>query len=232
MEVAPGKPLPFGPLKRFGVLGGSFDPVHVGHLSIAQQALNALKLEQVILLPAAAQPLKQDGRETASAADRLMMCELAVHNMRGLAASDFELARGGVSYTVDTARALCNAYGDSAEIFFLIGSDSLATLPQWREAAELLKRVNFAIAERREAPIKDALWEELRAALGSEAVEKLRAGVVGMQRVDVSSTLIRRLLKAGEKIPGYLRGDVEDYIRAKGLYGAPRAAARRKRITR
>src|SRR6185503_8688531 len=94
--------LPFGPLKRFGVMGGSFDPVHVGHLSIAQHILNGLKLEKVILVPAAAPPHKQDGRKMASAEDRLAMCELAIHNMHGLAVSDFEIRRGGVSYTVDT----------------------------------------------------------------------------------------------------------------------------------
>ena len=110
--------LPFGPLKRFGVFGGSFDPVHVGHLSIAQQVLNALKLEKVILLPAATPPHKREGRELAPAADRLAMCELAVFNLHGLEASDFELRKTGVSYTVDTARV-------SARGLWPAGADSL-----------------------------------------------------------------------------------------------------------
>jgi nicotinate-nucleotide adenylyltransferase len=222
--------LPFGPLKRFGVMGGSFDPVHVGHLSIAQQIMNGLKLEQVVLLPAAAPPHKQDGRKMASAADRLAMCELAVHNMRGLAVSDFEIKRGGLSYTVETAKAVRSAYGNDAQIFFVIGSDSLADLPQWYHIEELLKLIDFAIAERRETPIKDTLWFDLRKALGAEAETKLRAGVVPIQRVDISSTLIRELLQKGEKIPGYLRRDVEDYIRQKGLYGAPPAPQKGARI--
>ena len=215
--------LPFGPLKRFGVFGGSFDPVHVGHLSIAQQILNGLKLECVILLPAAAPPHKQDGRKMASAADRLAMCELAVLNMHGLAVSDFEIQRGGVSYTVETAKAVREAYGSKAKIYFVIGSDSLADLPHWYHIEELLRLADFAIAERRETPIKEALWLDLRKALGSEFESKLRDGVVPVQRVDISSTLIRELLQKGEKIPGYLRRDVEDYIRQKGLYGAPPA---------
>ncbi|HYF48325.1 MAG TPA: nicotinate-nucleotide adenylyltransferase [Planctomycetota bacterium] len=223
-------PLPFGPLKRFGVMGGSFDPVHVGHLSIAQQVMAGLKLEEVILLPAATPPHKQDGREMASSADRLEMCRLAVQNMRGLSVSDFEIRRGGVSYTVETARQIRAAYGPAAEIYFLIGSDSLADLPQWYEINELLTLVKFGIAERREVPIKEALWQDLRAKLGRAAEEMLRAGVVSVQRVDVSSTLIRKLLQDGEKIPGYLRRDVEDYIRRKGLYGAPRTPTRTKRI--
>jgi nicotinate-nucleotide adenylyltransferase len=224
------QPLPFGPMKRFGVMGGSFDPIHVGHLSIAQQVFNALKLERVILLPAATPPHKQDGRERASGADRLEMCRLAIHNMHGLDVSDFELQRGGVSYTVETARALRAAYGPKAEIFFVIGSDSLADLPQWYQISELLTLIDFAIAERRETPIKEELWMNIRQALGPAAENKLRDGVVSVQRVDVSSTLIRELLKNGEKIPGYLRGDVEEFIRKKGLYGAPRTPNKGSRL--
>ncbi|MFH0939527.1 MAG: nicotinate-nucleotide adenylyltransferase [Planctomycetota bacterium] len=212
------KILPFGPLKRFGVFGGSFDPIHIGHLSIAQQILNALRLEQVILLPAATPPHKLRGHVVASAADRLAMCRLAITNLHGLTVSDFEIKQGGVSYTVATARTLRQAYGPDAEIYFLIGSDSLADLPQWREIGALLELVSFAIAERREAPIKDALWEQIGQTLGMAAENKLRASVVTIERVDVSSTLIRQILAANEKIPGYLRYDVEDYIRKKGLY--------------
>ena len=212
----------FGPLKRFGIMGGSFDPIHIGHLSIAQQTLNALKLEEVVLVPAAAPPHKQDGREQASPADRLEMCRLAVHNMRGLSVSDFEIRKGGISYTVDTARLVRKAYGPASQIYFLIGSDSLADLPHWREIRELLTLVDFATADRREAPIQPSLWEKVRAALGDDAVAQLKKGVVDVQRVDVSSTEIRKLLKSNERIPGYLRKDVEVYIRKYGLYGAAR----------
>jgi len=230
MESEPQEAAPLGAYKRLGVMGGSFDPVHVGHLSIAQQIFNGLKLEQVVLVPAATPPHKQEGRSMASAADRLHMCELAVHNMRGLSVSDFEIRRGGVSYTVETARRLRKAYGPDIEIFFVIGSDSLADLPQWYEIKELLGLIRFAIAERRETMIKESLWLDLRTALGAEAELKLRKGVVEVQRVDVSSTLIRQLLSAGEKIPGYLRRDVEEYIRKNGLYGAPPKPTDAKRI--
>lgn len=228
MENADASKLPFGPLKRFGVMGGSFDPIHVGHLSIAQQVLNQLKLEQVVLVPAATPPHKQ--RDMASAADRFEMCNLAIHNMHGLSVSDFEIKKGGVSYTVETAKLIRDAYGKDAQIFFVIGSDSLADLPQWFKIDELLQLIDFAIADRREAPIKEALWQQIRTALGKDAEEKLRKGVVSIQRVDISSTLIRQLLKNGEKIPGYLRRDVEDYIRKKGLYGAPPAPTQGGRI--
>jgi len=212
--------LPLGPFKRFGIFGGSFNPVHVGHLSIAQQILNALKLDRVFLMPAAQQPHKRDAKDMADAADRLEMCRLAVFNMRGLDVSDWEMKRGGVSYTVETARAMRAAYGPDAQIFFLIGSDSLADLPHWYEIQELLTLADFAIADRRETPIEESLWEKLRTELGARPVEKLRAGVVPVERVDISSTTIRRALAAGDKISGHLRRDVEEYIRKKGLYGA------------
>jgi len=220
MSIDPSPALPFGPLKRFGLFGGSFDPIHVGHLSIAQQIMAELKLEKVILLPAAMAPHKRAGGAHASAEDRLEMCRLAVHNMRGLEVSDFEITRGGVSYTVETARQVRAAYGPDAEIFFLIGSDSLADLPQWYEIKELLSLINFAIAERREAQILLSLWKRLGSELGERAVKKLKAGVAKVQRVDISSTLIRELLASDQKLPGYLRSDVEAYIRKKGLYGA------------
>jgi nicotinate-nucleotide adenylyltransferase len=230
MEPPPEKSteLPFGPLKRFGVMGGSFDPVHIGHLSIAQQIMNGLKLEQVILLPAATPPHKN--HEMASAADRLEMCQLATHNMHGLSESYFEIKKGGVSYTVETAKLIRDAYGPDVQIYFVIGSDSLADLPQWFKINELLELIDFAIADRRETPIKEALWQQISTSLGKQAEDKLRTGVVSIQRVDISSTLIRQLLKNGEKIPGYLRRDVEEYIRKKGLYGAPPAPTQGGRI--
>ena len=201
-------------------MGGSFDPVHVGHLSIAQQILNKLKLEQVVLLPAAAPPHKQDGREQAPPLDRLEMCRLAVNNMHGLSVSDYEIHRGGISYTVETARFARQAYGPDAEIYFLIGSDSLADLPLWRDVRDLVTLIDFAIAERREVPIQPALWEHIRETLGEEAMKRLQRGVVEIERVDVSSTQIRQMLRNGDKLAGYLRRDVEDYIRKRGLYGA------------
>lgn len=212
--------LPLGACTRFGIMGGSFNPVHVGHISIAQQILAALKLEKIVLMPAAQNPHKQGDPEMAPPEARLEMCRLAVRNMRGLDASGLELQRPAPSYTIETARLLREAYGPAAEIRFLIGSDSLVDLPRWREAAELVRIADFGIADRREAPLREEIWAQVRATLGETAEKKLRAAVVPVERVDVSSTAIRKLLRTGEKIPGYLRKDVETYIRSHGLYGA------------
>jgi nicotinate-nucleotide adenylyltransferase len=223
---------PLGPWTRFGILGGTFNPIHIGHLSIAQQVRSALRLERVFLMPAAQPPHKRAQADLAPAADRLELCRLAVRDMDGLAVSALELQRGGVSYTVETLLELRAAYGPRAEIRLIIGSDTLAELHTWRDIGELLKLTDWAVADRREEPLKDKLWAQVRARLGAAAEEKLRGSVVPVERVDVSSTLIRKLLRDGEKVSGYLRRDVEDYIRRKGLYGAPPAPTRRPRLVR
>jgi len=216
----PAPALPFGPLKRFGVFGGSFNPVHLGHLSIAQQVLNRLKLEKVVLMPAWVSPFKKDDLEMASPEDRLELCKLATLGLRGLAVSSLELDRGGVSYTVETAKTLRDAYGPHAEIYFLIGSDSLDKFAKWREVRTLLELVRFAIADRREAPLSEEVWTRLRDELGPENEARLRAGVVPVERVDMSSTKIRQWLRSEDRLATYLRKDVEAYIRKNGLYGA------------
>ena len=209
---------PFGDLKKFGVFGGSFNPVHVGHISIAQQVCTSMKLERVVLLPAATPPHKQDAPEMGSPTDRLAMCRLAVGHMRGLAVSDYELTRGGISYTIDTARALRKAYGASAEIRFLIGSDSLPELPTWKDIDELVEITDFAIANRNNTPLSEAVWEKIDRRLGSIAEKKLRAGVVIIAPVDVSSTDIRERVRTGASLQGHLRGVVEEYIKSHRLY--------------
>jgi nicotinate-nucleotide adenylyltransferase len=148
------------------------------------------------------------------------MCRLAVESMRGMAVSDHELRRGGLSYTVDTARALREAYGPDAEIRFIIGSDTLVELHTWRAAEELLQLADFAIADRRETPLQPSVWDTVEQQMGKPAADKLKASVVPIERVDVSSTQIRKLLREGRPSRGFLRRGVEDYIRKHALYGA------------
>lgn len=209
---------PLGDGSRFGVMGGSFNPIHIGHISIAQQIQSALRLETVFLMPAASPPHKQNDPDMASGQHRLEMCRLALQGMRGLEATDYELKRGGVSYTIDTARALREAYGKDAEIRFLIGSDSLAELPTWKDIGELVTIVDFAIAERRACPQTDAVWNHVRENLGREAEEKLRAGVVAIDPVDMSSTEIRERVRKGENLSGLVRYPVAEYIENWKLY--------------
>jgi nicotinate-nucleotide adenylyltransferase len=132
---------------KIGFLGGSFDPVHLGHLAIAQDALEGAGLDRVDFIPAAVSPLK--GRElTATAAQRLEMVRLAIAGDARFGVLDLELRRGGTSYTVDTVREL-RALFPGAELFWVIGADQLARLAEWKEIGELVRLVEFVHLARR-----------------------------------------------------------------------------------
>lgn len=186
---------------RLGLLGGSFDPPHVGHLLAAHDAADALALDRLVFVPAAVQPLKA-GQAGATPAQRLAMVEaLAAADPRfGVDAS--EIDRGGLSYTVDTLAAYAGRYPD-AERFFLVGADVLESFDRWREPERILALATVAVMNR-----------------VGDAPPVLRAGMmqVDTRRVDVSSTEIRARVRAGRSIRGFVPDAVADYIAAAGLY--------------
>ena len=133
---------------KIGFLGGSFDPVHFGHLLAAQDAFEQHGLDRLILVPASQAPLKPaDDTPRAPAADRLAMLRAAVAGDRRFEVSDFELARGGVSYTIDSARHFRGLYPQD-ELYWIIGGDQLPHLPLWKDIAELARLVEFIFLER------------------------------------------------------------------------------------
>ena len=213
--------------QAIGVFGGSFDPIHVGHLRAAEEVRAALSLDRVILVPAGSQPLKAGH---AGAEDRLAMIRLALEGRAGLEVSDMEVRRPGKSYTVDTVRELgdelgpagasphCSDVRPAGELYLLIGTDAIRDLPNWRDVATILSRAKPAVIQRPgEGPVD---WDGLAHRLPEGLVRDLRASVVGLERpVDISSTEIRRRLAAGESITGLVPPAVEDYIREHGLYG-------------
>jgi nicotinate-nucleotide adenylyltransferase len=186
---------------RLGILGGSFNPVHHAHLILAERAVEALQLEKTVLMPTWVTPLN-DPAAIAPARDRLAMVRLGARGNARLDVSDFELRRQGVSYTIETIRSLRKP---GVEIFFLIGSDSLRTLPNWREIRELSKLVTFGIFAR-------------------PASERLRVPTYIVYRkidaplLDISSTEIRARVRAGLSIRYLVPDAVERFIRRKGLY--------------
>lgn len=133
-------------MDRIGLLGGSFNPVHWGHLLVAQAAREELNLDQVFFLPAAQSPFKPN-LTLAPARLRLQMLRLALAGRPEFAVDDQELRRGGVSYTIDTVRNYAARY-PQAVIYYLIGGDHVAQLPQWREASELARLVRFMVIPR------------------------------------------------------------------------------------
>jgi len=200
-----------------GVLGGTFDPVHVGHLSIAQQVRRELSLEKVILLPAGEPPHK-DAAGLAPAADRLAMTELAARNMLGLEVCGYEVERPGISYTIDTLRWLRGVL--EKPLVFIIGADTLDELASWRSARDLVDEFAFAIAARPgyTAELPPALEKKI----GRDLSAKLRDSVVSVEPAAVSSTAVRERLASGDSVSGMVRAPVELYIHTHGLYGTTR----------
>jgi nicotinate-nucleotide adenylyltransferase len=187
---------------RLGILGGTFDPPHVGHLLLALDALDALGLDRLLLIPAARQPLKSNAAMT-DAPHRLAMTQLLAAADPRLAVDGSEVERGGLSFTVDTVRALRGAH-PAATFFLLMGEDTAATLPQWREPSALAELVQVVVAERgvSERPLPAGF----------------RAQRLTVRRVDVSATEIRARVREGRSIRGFVPDAVADYIAAHQLY--------------
>jgi len=201
---------------RIGLLGGSFNPPHRGHLALARAVRSAL-CERVLLVPAARPPHKPADPEMAPARHRVAMLERACAGEEGLEVSALELEREGPSYTIDTIRALRRERpGD--ELAFVIGADTVAELPSWKEAGTLLREVAFCVVNRPGHAIDEALAVVARA-LGEDVAAGLRERVVTMEPAPVSSTEVRRRIGAGEPWAHLVPPAVAEYIRAEGLYG-------------
>jgi nicotinate-nucleotide adenylyltransferase len=199
---------------RIGILGGSFDPVHVGHLWIAEAATEQLQLDQLRWLPAATQPLKPKG-PVASDADRVAMLRLAIAGREGQWIDERELRRAGVSYTVDTVDQL-RAEQPQAAWCLIIGSDSLHSMPQWHQPGRLLDAVDLAVVQRGgEEEIDFSVLEGLAS---PERVARFRDRVVRMPAIELSSSEIRDRVRAGRSIRHLVPRAVEAYIAANGLY--------------
>lgn len=203
-----------------GILGGTFDPVHLGHLAAAERVLEALGLAEVILMPCAIPPHKV-GARWSPAEDRLAMLRIAVGGRPGLSVSTLELDRGGVSYTIETLRVLRGEHG--VDPVFVVGTDSLADLPTWREPEALRSEFDWVVVDRpsREIPrfLADAIPVEGRAAplappLGAGGrLLRLIAPVI-----PISASDVRRRAARGEPLDGLVPPEVAGYIQRRGLY--------------
>lgn len=201
-------------IMRIGVFGGTFDPVHYGHLLLAECCREQCRLDEIWFLPAAVPPHKQH-HDRSSAEHRLAMLELAIGGHRPFVVDRREIERGGVSYTVDTLAELVRERPD-AQWFFLMGSDSLADLPGWREPARICELALVVTVVRAHAPAPD--FDRLQGLLPAERIEQMRSHLVQMPGIDLSSRELRRRVSQGESIRFRTPRAVEEYIRAHGLY--------------
>lgn len=194
------------------LFGGSFDPVHLGHLAIARRALEISLADSVVFIPAARSPLKE-GETRADDADRLEMLRLATAEEPNFSVSDIEIERGGVSYTVDTLRQWRRLHPED-RLVFIAGMDSLLSLSMWREPLGILALCEFVAFARPGFTLPEA--EEL--GLGEETGRRLLGNVVVGPEVDVSSSAVRAAAATGGSLEGFVPPEVARYIADKGLY--------------
>lgn len=194
---------------RLGIMGGTFDPIHIGHLACAEQAREAYGLSAVVFVPAGNPVFKRD-RGVTPAADRLEMCRLAVASNPAFDVSALEVERGGDTYTVDTLRELRAFYPGNVELFFITGADAVAKISRWHESEEVARLARFIAVTR---PGYDL--SEVRRELdeGPFTVDFLEATALS-----VSSSDLRRRVCAGKSIRYLTMSGVLDYIESHGLY--------------
>ena len=197
---------------RVGILGGTFDPVHVGHLIIAEEALSRLALDQVLFIPAGQPWLKAD-KPVSPGEQRLEMVRLAISSNPFFRASSVELDRSGLTYSVDTLEALQQEWGPGAEIYFILGMDALLTLPQWKEPARLLELCTPVVFTRPDQP-SSALDDLVNQLPGLK--EKLQ--LVEGPQIGISGTEIRRRIAAGTSTRYLVPLAVEQFIAQHGIY--------------
>jgi len=197
-----------------GVFGGTFDPIHNGHLMVADEVRERLNLEEVIFVPAGQPWLKTDWVISA-AEDRLRMLHLGLDGKPEYKISDMEIARGGPSYTIDTIKEMRRGTGGEDELFFILGEDNMCQLPQWREAAELIKLCYLVAVPRpgsARAKLKDL----------EESLPGITERVMVLKRpeIDISSSNIRDRVGRGLSVRHLVPEAVNRYLKQQGLYAA------------
>lgn len=203
---------------RIGLYGGSFDPVHQGHLIAAECCREQARLDKVLFLPAAVPPHKQD-RPLAEAAHRVEMLKLATGGHPAFAVSTDEIDRGGVSYTVDTLARL-EAANPADELLLILGPDALADLPTWREPATILARAEIIAVEREGVDDMRAIvaTPKLAALLGPDRAQRIVETRVTCPAIGIRASDLRAAITAGRSIRYRSPRAVEQYIAAHGLY--------------
>lgn len=211
---------------KLGILGGTFNPIHIAHLRIAEEARDRFGLDRVLFIPAATPPHKPQVGEL-SFADRLEMVRLAIADHPGFAVSDMEGVRGGRSYSIDTLRALRQEYpGD--ELYFIVGADSFNDISTWREYTAIFTMCHVICVQRPGSTIK-SLAKALPVAISCEFCYKEAEKTLNHSSghavysldgvlLDISSSHLRHLVRTGRSIRYLVPDSVEHYIKGKRLY--------------
>jgi len=195
---------------RIGVLGGTLDPVHYGHLFAAEEVRAWCGLDRILLMPCGQAPHK-DYRAITPAEHRYNMCVLAAQGNSHFCVSRIEIDRPGPSYTIDTLRELRALYGSDTELFFILGADALLEIDTWRQPDDVLREAQCVVV-----PRKGVELDRLPSVIGAERAA--RVVVIDMPLLGISATEIRRRVREGRPIRYLLPDPVIDYIQREGLY--------------
>ncbi len=199
--------------KKIGILGGTFDPVHVGHLIAAENARDALELDEVLFIPTGCSYFKKDQKVTAPEL-RLEMTRLAVEGNPFFAASDIETKRPGNSYTAETLQELKREHPEDT-LYYIVGSDTLVLMSLWKDPQIIFDSCTVLVETREDAVSADGLLDEVRklqSAFGA------RIEVIPRRNIEISSTEIRQRIQQGRSVRYLVPEQVEAFIRAQGLY--------------
>ena len=199
---------------RLGIFGGSFDPVHLGHLALANCCLEQAALDALWFVPAASQPLKPRG-PIASNEDRLAMLKLVAETNPEFEVSDMELQRGGISYTAETLEEI-QQQNPEAELFFPMGADSLIDLPRWHRATDVCQLAVPLVVHRPGSPEPD--FDVLKNVVDEERLQLIRQSQIEMPAIPISSTEIRKQIATDGNWQESLAPEVGEYIRKHQLY--------------
>lgn len=199
---------------KIGIYGGTFSPVHCGHLLAAREFVRRTELDKLLIIPAA-QPPHKEMQPPVSASDRLEMCRLAFEGMENVEISDIEISRGGKSYTVDTVTELKKKYPDD-ELFLLVGTDMLLTFDRWYRYTDILSLCNLVYVRREtDSELDGEIFEKI-SFLEKQTGIKIRH--IKIDPVEISSSELRQMLQDGEDTGNYLPEKVENFVKEKGIY--------------
>ena len=197
--------------KRYGIYGGSFDPIHIGHVTLAESAVRECGLDKLIFMPAYISPFKQD-RQVTGGTDRCGMIETVLKTNSAFCLSRYELNREGPSYTIETLRHWKKLL--DGELYFVLGFDSTVQLDKWYQGEEILRNYHLVTAKRPDTDYSEGIKtiEMYREKYGADIT------ILNMAPVDASSTEVRNLIKEGKPITGLVPPGVEEYIIEHRLY--------------
>jgi nicotinate-nucleotide adenylyltransferase len=208
-------------MRRVGILGGTFNPIHNGHMAIAEYVYEKVKLDKVLFIPSYIPPHKSE-QNLLSAEHRWNMVKLAVKDHAHCDASAIELQRKGKSYTVDTLKALKTIYPKGTKLYFILGEDSLKSLHTWRKVEEVVMLAKFVAVRRKrtESSESQSVFEKLKKSRLPEniqhKIQKIR--MVDMPIMDISSNTVRKRVAADKGVHFYLPYKVHHYILKHNLY--------------